>query len=56
MENAFGDLKSLKKLPSLETCQKLIRENNELRHRRPEQLKTWMDNQRKASLRKIARK
>lgn len=48
----FGDLNTLKKLPSLKLCQEAIIKNPELKNRRPEQLKTWIDNQRKADQRK----
>ncbi|XP_043460944.1 uncharacterized protein LOC122497741 [Leptopilina heterotoma] len=50
--NFFGPLKSLPKLPSLHTCQDLISNNEVLKNRAPQQLKTWIDNQRKKDSRK----
>lgn len=48
----FGDIHELFKLPSLNECRALIHQNSCLRKRTPEQLKTWIDNQRKDKTRK----
>lgn len=48
----FGDFKVLKKLPSLNECHKAIIENTVLQKRQPQQLKTWIDNQRRAETRR----
>lgn len=46
----FGNLKTLAVLPTLKECQALINERKW--NRTAEQLKTWIDNQRKADIRK----
>ncbi|KAK0162381.1 hypothetical protein PV327_008725 [Microctonus hyperodae] len=48
----FGDTTKLKKLPTLQKCQEVINSNPILQFRKPQQLKTWIDNQRKAESRK----
>ncbi|KAK0073117.1 hypothetical protein PV325_010258 [Microctonus aethiopoides] len=48
----FGDATKLKKLPTLQKCQEVINANSGLQFRKPQQLKTWLDNQRKAESRK----
>jgi len=48
----FGDIHKLLKLPSLNKCRALISQNSCLRERTPEQLKSWIDNQRKDKIRK----
>lgn len=49
----FGDLKSLSKLPTLSECKELIDRNASiLKNRTPQQLKTWIDNQRRAEARR----
>lgn len=48
----FGDVRKLSKLPSLNKCRAVIHQNSCLRKRTPEQLKSWIDNQRKDKLRK----
>jgi len=48
----FGDIHKLFKLPSLNKCRALIYQNSCLRKRTPEQLKSWIDNQRKDKIRK----
>ncbi|KRF82532.1 uncharacterized protein Dvir_GJ26834, isoform A [Drosophila virilis] len=49
---AFGDLLSLKGLPSLKQCNAVINNSTYLKCRTPAQVKTWIDNQRKAKSRK----
>lgn len=48
----LGDISKLLKLPSLGKCRALIQQNSCLRRRTPEQLKSWIDNQRKDKIRK----
>lgn len=48
----FGNLEQLQKLPSLQKCQILIKKTAVLSQRTPQQLKSWIDNQRKAEQRK----
>lgn len=48
----FGDIHKLLKLPSLSKCRALIHQNSCLKKRTPEQLKSWIDNQRKDKIRK----
>lgn len=48
----FGDIRKLLKLPSLSKCRALIQQNSCLKKRTPEQLKSWIDNQRKDKIRK----
>ncbi|XP_046602578.1 uncharacterized protein LOC124296589 [Neodiprion lecontei] len=48
----FGDPAKCKKLPSLEECQKAIRNCKTLKNRQPQVLKTWIDNQRKSESRR----
>jgi len=48
----FGDIHKLLKLLSLNKCRALISQNSCLRKRTPEQLKSWIDNQRKDKIRK----
>jgi len=48
----FGDIHKLLKLPSLSECRALIHQNNYLRKRTLEQLKSWIDNQCKDKNRK----
>lgn len=48
----FDDIHKLQKLPSLIKCRVLIHQNSCLRKRTPEQLKSWIDNQRKEKIRK----
>ncbi|XP_073842168.1 uncharacterized protein [Musca autumnalis] len=43
----FGDIFALERLPSLMECAEAIKNNNALRQRTPPQIKTWIDNQRK---------
>ncbi|XP_030375398.1 uncharacterized protein LOC115624715 [Scaptodrosophila lebanonensis] len=52
MEEAFGNFKSLKRLPSLAECNRVIAASQYLKRRTPAQLKSWIDNQRKAESRK----
>lgn len=56
VERTFGNLSRLAKLPSLKECQKLIKTHNALKNRTAEQLKSWIDNQRKAKSRSTSRK
>lgn len=46
------DIYKLPKLPTLTECRNLIQQNKCLRRRTPEQLKSWIDNQRKNKIRK----
>lgn len=48
----LGDISNLPVLPSLSKCRALIQQNTCLRKRTPEQLKSWIDNQRKNKIRK----
>ncbi|KAL7724114.1 hypothetical protein ACLKA6_019114 [Drosophila palustris] len=50
--SVLGDVKLLDALPSLQTCNEIIRSSKCLQNRTPAQLKTWIDNQRKAESRK----
>ncbi|KNC23708.1 hypothetical protein FF38_01230 [Lucilia cuprina] len=43
----FGNLKELEKLPSMMKCLEAINGNPALKNRTPQQLKTWLDNQRR---------
>lgn len=43
----YSNVESLSKLPSTKECIKIIQEHPELKSRTPEQLKSWIDNQRK---------
>ncbi|XP_018360085.1 PREDICTED: probable serine/threonine-protein kinase DDB_G0283337 [Trachymyrmex cornetzi] len=52
VQKKFGDIYKLPKLPSLNECRILIGQNRCLRKRTPEQLKSWIDNQRKGNFRK----
>lgn len=52
IKKKFGDICKLSKLPSLKECRALIQQNSCLRRRTPEQLKSWIDNQRKEKDRK----
>ncbi|XP_030559364.1 uncharacterized protein LOC115768712 isoform X2 [Drosophila novamexicana] len=52
LENIFGNLETLEKLPSLKKCSQIINENPCFRGRTSAQLKTFLDNQRKAEGRK----
>ncbi|KAK0076137.1 hypothetical protein PV325_005823 [Microctonus aethiopoides] len=47
----FGNLGDLEKLPSLKKCKEVIAKNDVLKERTPAQLKTWIDNQRRAKIR-----
>lgn len=47
----FGNLDKLSKLPSLEECRKVILKYKMLNQRTPQQVKTWIDNQRRAKQR-----
>lgn len=51
----FGVPTKFVKLPSLQKCQEIINKCLELECRKPQQLKTWLDNQRKAKSRKQAK-
>jgi len=44
----FGNIFELPKLPSLQECQNVINKYKILRKRQPQQVKTWIDNQRRA--------
>jgi len=48
----LGDVQNMDTLPSLKDCNRLIQNSTYLKTRTPPQLKTWIDNQRKASSRK----
>ncbi|KYN50101.1 hypothetical protein ALC62_00129, partial [Cyphomyrmex costatus] len=52
IKKKFGDIYKLPKLPSLNECRTLIYQNRCLKKRTPEQLKSWIDNQRKSNFRK----
>jgi len=52
LKKNFGDIRKLHKLPSLGECRALIHQNRCLEKRTPEQIKTWIDNQRKNDIRK----
>ncbi|XP_065370772.1 uncharacterized protein LOC135962806 [Calliphora vicina] len=43
----FGDLKDLERLPNLKECLKAIQTSSALKNRTPQQIKTWIDNQRR---------
>lgn len=44
----FGNLEKLSKLPSLQECRKVILKYRILNQRTIQQIKTWIDNQRRA--------
>jgi len=44
----FGNILELPQLPSLQECQNAITKYKILKKRQPQQVKTWIDNQRKA--------
>ncbi|KAK0076194.1 hypothetical protein PV325_005761 [Microctonus aethiopoides] len=52
VEHCFGNVITLEKLPSLKQCAQAIKRYSALNRRKPQTLKTWIDNQRKASSRK----
>ncbi|KAK0075400.1 hypothetical protein PV326_011623, partial [Microctonus aethiopoides] len=52
VEHCFGNVMALEKLPSLKKCADAIARYSALSRRKPETLKTWIDNQRKAPSRK----
>ncbi|XP_030385793.1 uncharacterized protein LOC115632696 [Scaptodrosophila lebanonensis] len=52
MMKAFGNAKTMKDLPSLKQCNNVIKNSTYLKNRSAAQLKTWLDNQRKAEARK----
>ncbi|XP_030380423.1 uncharacterized protein LOC115628451 [Scaptodrosophila lebanonensis] len=52
MMKAFGNAKTMKDLPSLKQCNIVIKNSTYLKNRSAAQLKTWLDNQRKAEARK----
>ncbi|XP_073847291.1 uncharacterized protein [Musca autumnalis] len=52
VKSTFGELSTLKTLPSLKECNDLIINTDCLRNRMAARLKTWIDNQRKQLYRK----
>ncbi|XP_044315259.1 uncharacterized protein LOC123037666 isoform X2 [Drosophila rhopaloa] len=48
----FGEPAQISKLPSLKKCIEVINRNPHLKDRTPQQVKSWIDNQRKAEGRK----
>ncbi|GBP15472.1 hypothetical protein EVAR_73625_1 [Eumeta japonica] len=50
IESHFGCLKELTKLPSLSECLTVSRKFPVLKNRTPQQMKTWIDNQRRYKL------
>lgn len=44
----FGNLQKISKLPSLQECRKVILKYRVLNQRTPQQVKTWIDNQKRA--------
>lgn len=49
----FGDVRNCEKLPSLKKCATAIRKSRALTTRTPQQVKTWIDNQRKHKKNKV---
>ncbi|XP_036140240.1 uncharacterized protein LOC105837383 [Monomorium pharaonis] len=48
----FGNVLELPQLPSIQECQHVINKYKILKKRQPQQLKTWIDNQRRAEYRR----
>lgn len=44
----FGNIFALSQLPSLQECQNAIIKHKILKKRQPQQIKSWIDNQRRA--------
>lgn len=47
IKSVFGKINTLDKLPSLEECRAAITKCPDLRERTPQQIKSWIHNQRK---------
>ncbi|XP_043274752.1 uncharacterized protein [Venturia canescens] len=52
VESFFGDPSKIIKLPTLQKCQEAIQKNSAFSGWKPQELKTWIDNQRKSVKRK----
>ncbi|KAK0159517.1 hypothetical protein PV327_010993, partial [Microctonus hyperodae] len=52
VKNAFGDLKRLKVMPTVDECDELIAEHEVLQDRTGKSLRTWIDNQIRAPIRR----
>ncbi|KAK0075559.1 hypothetical protein PV326_011490, partial [Microctonus aethiopoides] len=55
IQKEFGDLEKMGKLPSIARCQRVIDKNPVLKNRTAAQMKTFIDNQRRAQSRKQSR-
>ncbi|KAK0160235.1 hypothetical protein PV328_007663 [Microctonus aethiopoides] len=55
IQKGFGDLEKMEKLPSIARCQRVIDKNPVLKNRTAAQMKTFIDNQRRAQSRKQSR-